>query len=154
MNAKKFKKILTDACVYFTAAELFIIAIAELFRVNDPVAGGGISVFLSLASALTILVACVIMSAMRLIFETDLAGVLQVVLHFFGSLIAYSLVFIVIPGAWRDFGASFARVGIFLLLYFVILIISLIVKSLKQKRRSDDSEYESQFGEFYTGSKK
>ena len=71
-----------------------------------------------------------------------------------GSLIAYSVVFIVIPGVWNNFGAIFVRLGVFAVIYAVIAGIAGIVASVRNNRKADDLEYESQFGEFFTTKKR
>ena len=142
---KEIKKILSDACVYFTASEFVLLAVAA------PENGGTVGRFLSLGAAGMIFAACLMMSALNLVFRLELSGALKVLIHFTGSLIAFSLVFIVIPKAYADFGAIFVRLGIFAVLYAVIAVIVLIVRGIAANRRSDDLEYESQFGEFFSG---
>ena len=155
MNAmKQIKKILSDACVYFTAAEFLILLIATGFSEIDPTSGGGVGKFLSLGSAALIFAACLIMSALNLVFRLDFSTAVKVLIHFIGSLIAYSVVFIVIPGVWNNFGAIFVRLGVFAVIYAVIAGIAGIVASVKKNRKADDLEYESQFGEFFTTKKR
>lgn len=154
MNLKKqIGKIISDACVYFTAAEFAVLLIATGFAELDPAAGGGAAKFLSLGSAALILLACLIMSALNLVFRLDLSGSVRLLLHFIGSLIAFGVVFIIIPGAWNDFAAIFVRLGAFVVVYAVIAAIAVIVKSVKNNRRADELEYESQFGEFFSNRK-
>ena len=69
-------------------------------------------------------------------------------------LIAYSVVFIVIPGVWNNFGAIFVRLGVFAVIYAVIAGIAGIVASVRNNCKADDLEYESQFGEFFTTKKR
>ena len=139
---KEIKKILSDACVYFTASEFVLLAVAAAFGQTSPENGGTVGRFLSLGAAGMIFAACLMM--------LGLSGALKVLIHFTGSLIAFSLVFIVIPKAYADFGAIFVRLGIFAVLYAVIAVIVLIVRGIAANRRSDDLEYESQFGEFFS----
>ena len=154
MNLKKqIGKIISDACVYFTAAEFAVLVIAAGFAELDPASGGGAGKFLSLGSAALILLACLIMSALNLVFRLELSGSIKVMLHFIGSLIAFGVVFIIIPGAWTDFGAIFVRLGVFIVVYAVIAAIAVIVNSVKKNRKADELEYESQFGEFFRGKK-
>lgn len=155
MNIKKqIKKIISDACVYFTAAEFVILLAATGFSEMNPASGGGIAMFLSLGSAALIFLACLIMSALNLVFRLDLSTATKLMIHFIGSLIAFGVVFIIIPGVWNDFGAIFVRLGIFAVIYAVIAGIVGIVASVKNNRKADDLEYESQFGEFFTGKKR
>lgn len=155
MNIKKqIKKIISDACVYFTAAEFVILLVATGFSEMNPESGGGIAMFLSLGSASLIFLACLIMSALNLVFRLDLSAATKVMIHFIGSLIAFGVVFIIIPGVWNDFGAIFVRLGIFAVIYAVIAGIAGIVASVKNNKKADELEYESQFGEFFTGKKR
>ncbi|MBQ8509042.1 MAG: DUF3021 family protein [Clostridia bacterium] len=146
---KKLKKILSDACVYFTAAEFLVLFIATGYSEISPETGGTAGKFLSLQSAALILLACVLMSALNIIFRMDLSTMLKVLFHFIGSMLAYSLVFIVIPGAWTDFGAIFVRLGVFVVLYLVIAFVVLVINSILNNKRTEDLEYESQFSEFF-----
>lgn len=151
MNLKKeLKRIISDTCIYFTAAEFLILLIAAGYSEIDPESGGGAAMFLSLGSAALILLACFLMSALKLIFKLEYSTPIRVMLHFIGALLAYSLVFIIIPGVWNDFGAIFVRLGVFVLLYALIAGIAAIFASIKHNRRADELEYESQFGEFFT----
>ncbi len=151
MNFKKqLKRIISNACIYFTAAEFAILFIATGFAELDPAAGGGTAMFLSLGSTSLILLACFLMSALNLVFKLDFSTPIRVLIHFIGSLISYSLVFIIIPGVWNDFGSIFVRLGVFVVLYAVIAAICAIVASIKNNRKADELEYESQFGEFFT----
>lgn len=152
MNVKKqIKKILSDACVYFTIAEFVLLLIATGFSEIDPEAGGGIAMFLSLGSATLIFSACLIMSLLNLVFRLDLSTALRVMIHFIGSLAAYSVVFIIIPKAYNDFGAIFVRLGVFVVIYAIIAAVAGIVASINNNKKADELEYQSQFGEFFTG---
>ena len=150
-SIKELKKIISDACVYFTVSEFVLLAIAAAFGQTSPENGGAVGRFLSLGAAGMIFAACLMMSALNLVHRLGLSGALRVLIHFTGSLIAFSLVFIIIPRAYTDFGAIFVRLGIFAVLYAVIAVIVMIVRGIAANRRSDDLEYESQFGEFFSG---
>ena len=146
---RRIRKIISDACVYFTVAEFFVLLVATGFSELDPEAGGGVGKFLSLGAAALIFLGCLILSLLNLVFRLDLSSSLRVLIHFIGTSIAYSLVFIVIPGAYNDFGAIFVRLGVFVVIYAIGLLIGIIVTSAKRNRRADTIEYESQFGEFF-----
>ena len=155
MNVKKqLKKILSDACVYFTVAEFVLLLIATGYSEINPSSGGGVAMFLSLGSSALIFLACLIMSALNLVFRLDLSTATKVMIHFIGSLIAYGVVFIIIPGAYNDFGAIFVRLGVFVVVYAVIAGIAGIIASVKNNKKADELEYESQFGEFFTKKKR
>mgnify|MGYP000885552112 CR=1 FL=1 len=94
------------------------------------------------------------MSVLNLTFKLDLSFSLRLLIHFIGSLFAYGIVFIIIPGAWNDFSSIFVRLGVFAVIYFVIAFIAVIVRSVRNNRRAEELEYESQFGEFFGGKNK
>lgn len=145
---KTLKKIISDACVYYTAAEFAVLLIATGFSETSPEAGGGVGMFLSLGASALIFLACLIMSALNLVFRLDLSLALRILIHFIGSLAAYAVVFIIIPGVWNDFTAIFVRLSVFAVLYVIIALIALLVRSIIINRRADELEYESQFSEF------
>lgn len=145
---KTLKKIISDACVYYTAAEFAVLLIATGFSETSPEAGGGVGMFLSLGASALIFLACLIMSALNLVFRLDLSMSLRILIHFIGSLAAYAVVFIIIPGVWNDFAAIFVRLSVFAVLYVIIALIALLVRSVIINRRADELEYESQFSEF------
>lgn len=145
---KTLKKIISDACVYYTAAEFAVLLIAAGFSEMSPEAGGGVGMFLSLGASALIFLACLIMSALNLVFRLDLSLALRILIHFIGSLAAYAVVFIIIPGVWNDFTAIFVRLSVFAVLYVIIALIALLVRSIIINRRADELEYESQFSEF------
>lgn len=150
---KTLKKIISDACVYYTAAEFAVLLIAAGFSEMSPEAGGGVGMFLSLGASALIFLACLIMSALNLVFRLDLSLALRILIHFIGSLAAYAVVFIIIPGVWNDFTAIFVRLSVFAVLYVIIALIALLVRSVIINRRADELEYESQFSEFNTRKK-
>lgn len=150
---KTLKKIISDACVYYTAAEFAVLLIAAGFSEMSPEAGGGVGMFLSLGASALIFLACLIMSALNLVFRLDLSLALRILIHFIGSLAAYAVVFIIIPGVWNDFTAIFVRLSVFAVLYVIIALIALLVRSIIINRRADELEYESQFSEFNTRKK-
>lgn len=154
MNIKKqIYKIISNACIYFTVAEFVILLIATGYSEIDPQSGGSVTMFLSLGSAALIFLAAFIMSAMNLVFKLDFSTPIKIMIHFIGSLVAYSFVFIMIPKAYNDFGAIFVRLGLFIVIYAVFLAIYGIVSSIKANKKADELEYSSQFGEFFTGKK-
>lgn len=146
---KRIWKIISDACVYFTVAEFFVLFVATGFSELDPEAGGGVGKYLSLGAAALLFLGCFLLSLLNLTFKLDLSSSLRVLIHFIGTTVAYSLVFIVIPGVYNDFGAIFVRLGVFVIIYAVGLLIGVIVTSSKRNHRADSIEYESQFGEFF-----
>lgn len=151
---KEIKKIISNACVYFTAAEFFILIIASAYSGSAPEKGGAVGQFLSLGAAALIFAACAMFSVLNLVFRLELSTPVKVFLHFAGSLLAFSLVFVFIPKAYTDFGAMFVRLGIFAIIYAVVAAVVFLVRSARSKKRSDELEYESQFGDFMSERRK
>ena len=140
--------------MYFTAAEFFILIIASAYSASAPEKGGAVGQFLNLRAAALIFASCLIFSALNLIFKLELSVPVKVFLHFAGSLLAFSIIFIFIPNAYSDFGAMFVRLGLFAIVYAVIAVIVFIVRAVQGRNRSDELEYESQFGDFMSERRK
>lgn len=135
------RKTVASACVYFTAAEFIILAVAEMFSLTSPAEGGSVRMFLSLGSTALIFLACLLFSLLNLVWRLDLSLTVRTVLHFTGSLLIWALVFIIIPGVYTDTAQIIARTIVFALLYAVIGAAALIVHVIKRNRASDASEY-------------
>ena len=144
---KTFKQVLYNACLYFTAAEFLLLFIATGYKEMNPTAGGTAGMFLSLGSTALIFLACLIMSGLNLIFRLDYSISVRVLLHFIGSLIAYVIVFVLIPGAF-DVAQIIVRVLVFAVIYLIIAFIALIISSLLKNKTTEKFEYESQFNDF------
>ncbi len=143
---KEFKKIIYNMCLYFTAAEFFILLVSTALSEISPEQGGTVGMFLSLGSSVLLLLACFIMSALNLIWRLEYKAPVKILLHFFGTLVAYSFIFIIIPGAYTRAAQIFARLFVFAVLYLVIAFTVLVVSSIKKIRKSEKTEYEAQFG--------
>ncbi len=149
MNLKKtLKQTLYSACLYFTITEFILLAIATGFKQLSPEDGGAFGLFLSLGSTSLIFLACLIMALLNLIFRTGYSISVRILLHFIGSLAAFSLVFIIIPGAWRDVAQIIIRLIVFAAIYLIIAFVALIVGSIRRNKHTEEFEYESQFGRF------
>ena len=146
---KKTKQILYSACLYFTAAEFLILFIATGFSEISPENGGTAGMFLSLGSSALIFLACLIMSALNFVWKLDYSTPAKVLLHFIGTLIAFTVIFIIIPGAYTDVAQVIARLAILTVIYLIITFIAVIIASIKKNRRTENFEYESQFGNFF-----
>ena len=144
---KTLKQVLYSACLYFTAAEFLLLFIATGYKEMNPEAGGGVGMFLSLGSAALIFLACLIMSGLNLIFRLDYSISVRMLLHFVGSLIAFTIVFILIPGAF-DVAQILVRIIIFAGVYLIIAFIALIIASMLKNKKTEKFEYESQFTDF------
>ena len=142
---KEFKKIIYNMCLYFTAAEFFILLISTALSEISPGQGGTVSMFLSLGSSALLLLACFIISALNLIWKTRCKTPIKILVHFFGTLIAYAFIFIVIPGAYTNAAQIFARLFVFAAIYLVIAFAVLVVSSIRKIRKSEKSEYKPQF---------
>lgn len=145
---KKIKKIISDACVYFTAAIFAVIGIATVFLKLAPEQGSMVDKFLGLGSAALIFLACLIMSALNLVWRLDYSLAVRTLIHFIGAFVSYALIFIVIPGVYTNTAQVAVRSIVFVILYLLIAFVVFLAGSIKRNRRSDDMEYESQFGNF------
>ena len=68
---KRIWKIISDACVYFTVAEFFVLFVATGFSELDPEAGGGVGKYLSLGAAALLFLGCFLLSLLNLTFRLD-----------------------------------------------------------------------------------
>ena len=141
----KIKHIFSSACVFFTLAEFLLLAIVTVIEQTDPSAGGEAVRYLSLSSAALIFVGCLLLASLNQIFSTELSMPVKLCFHFLGTLVAFFLLFVVIPGVLSNPGAVIARLGLFTGAYFVIALIVLIVNSIRKNKKSAELEYESQF---------
>ncbi len=145
MILNKLKQALSNACIYFTAAQFLLLMLASAFSSIDPQSGGTVGMYLKLSSAALIFAACLIMAALNFVFELDYSLSVRLLFHFLGSLAAYTVVFIIIPGAWQDFAAILVRLAVFAGLYLLIALLVLLVDSILKNRRTDSFEYDEQF---------
>ena len=144
---KALRQVLERACLFFTLAEFLLLFIATGYQEINPSAGGTAGMYLSLGSAALIFLACLLMSALQLIFRLDYSLSIRLLLHFIGSMVAFALVFIVIPGVF-EIAQILIRLLIFAALYLVIAFVALIFVNLRKNKRSEELEYESLFGSF------
>ena len=148
MNVFKFlKKTVLNACFYFTSAIFLILIVCATFMGDELYMSVAVPRILS--SAALVFSACLIISALNFIWQLQYSKIAQWLLHFSGSLIAYSFVFILIPGFYNDISQVLVRTGVFTALYLIAAFTVLIVSSIRKTRRTEKLEYESQFGEFY-----
>lgn len=145
---KTIKQIIGSACTYFTAAQFFLLLIATGYSEIAPEDGGTTALYLSLGSAALIFLACLIMAALNLVWRLDYSISLRMLIHFLGSLAAFAVVFIIIPGVYDSIAQILVRSLVFTAIYMIIAFIVLITNSIRNNRRTEDFEYESQFGEF------
>lgn len=151
MNIWKFiKKTVLNACFYFTVAEFAILITATLLQKLSPEDGTTAVMFLNLGSTSLIFLACIILSALNFIWRLDYSGVVKVLIHFFGMLAAYALIFIVIPQAFGDAARVISLIALYTGIYLVVGLIVLVINSIRKNRRSDKLEYEAQFSEFHS----
>ena len=143
---KEFKKIIYNMCLYFTAAEFFVLLISAGFSEISPEQGGTVGMFLSLGSSALLLLACLVMSVLNLIWKTEYKKPIKILFHFLGTLVAYSFIFIVIPRAYTSAPQIFARLFVFAVIYLVIAFVVLVISSIKKIKKSERTEYEAQFG--------
>ena len=140
---KSFKKILYNACLYFTVAIFVILLMADLAEISSTYS------FLSLGSTALVFLACLLMSALNTVWKLDYSPAVRVLIHFTGSFVIYGIVFILIPKVYTNASQLVIRTAVFVMLYLLIAFIAAIVSGIKRNRRSDNMEYESQFGNFF-----
>lgn len=152
MNVWKFiKNTVLNACFYFTVAEFAILIFATLLQLSSSGNGTSTVMFLSLGSTALVFLACLMLSALNFIWRLEYSGPVKVLIHFFGMLAAFALVFIVIPRTWGDAARVIALIAMYTVIYIVIGLIVWVINSIRKKCRSDELEYESQFGDFHSG---
>ena len=141
---KTFKKVIYNACLYFTIAIFFVLVIANAASLATA------TEFLSLSSTALIFLACLAISALNLVWKSDYSTSVRLLIHFTGSLLSYALIYILIPGksVYTNLSQVVIRAAFFVIPYLVIAFIILLVGSIFKNRRSEDMEYESQFGDF------
>ena len=144
---KTLKQVLYSACLYYTIVEFFLLFVATGFKEMNAEAGGGVGLFLSLGSSALIFLACLIMSGLNLIFRLDYSMSVRVLLHFIGSLIAFTIVFILIPGAF-DVAQIMVRMLVFAAVYLIIAFVALFINGMLSNKKTEKFEYESQFTDF------
>lgn len=141
---KAIKKTLYSACVYFTIAEFVILAIATGYNDLAPKDGGTAGMFLSLGSSALIFLACFIIAAFNFVWNLKYSTSIKLIIHFFGTLAAWSVFFIIVPKAY-DAAQLTARIFVFVALYLIVALVVLIVNSLRKARKSEKLEYKDQF---------
>lgn len=137
------KKIIYSACLYFTVAIFLILSIANIARLSS------VNSFLSLSSTALVFFACIVMSALNLIWKLDYSLGVRTLLHFFGSFATYSIIFVLIPKVYTDPSQIMVRSAVFAIVYLFVAFTVMIVWSIRKNRRSENMEYESQFGNLF-----
>jgi len=140
---KSLKKVFGTACVYFTASIFAILIIAEAAKLKAAFS------FLSLSSTALVFLACVLMSLLNFVWKLDYSATVRTLIHFTGSFAVYGIIFILIPKAYKVASQLAVRSIIFAILYLLAAFAVVLVTSIRRNRRSDDMEYESQFGSFF-----
>ena len=146
---KKLKQVILNACFYFTASEFLILITANAFNQLAPSNGGAVGKFLSLGAAALVFLACIAVSALNLVLRSDYSLSVRLVIHFLGCLAVWTLVTVIIPGAYTNMMQIIVRLLLFAVIYLIIAFAVLIVKSIVRNRRSEEKEYESSFGNSY-----
>ncbi len=146
---KKIKQVILNACLYFTASEFLILIIANAFNQLAPSEGGTVGKFLSLGAAALVFFACIAVSALNLVLRSDYSLSVRLVIHFLGCLAVWTLVTVIIPGAYTNTVQVAVRLLLFAVMYLVIAFAVLIINSIVRNRSSEEKEYESKFGNSY-----
>lgn len=143
MNVFKYiKQTVYSACLYFTVTEFLIIILATA---GNILSGNG---FFSLTAAALTFLACFVIAALNIVWKLDRSTPLKLVIHYLGSIVAVMPLLFGI-GIGNDIGRLLVCVLAFTVIYAVIAFVILLVSSICKNRRTEDFEYESQFGDIY-----
>lgn len=139
------KKIIYNACLFFTASEFLILIAATAIMVSDPESGAGVKQVLNLPSAAILLLVSFIMSALNPIFKLDCSQIIKLVLHFIGSAVAFAVLLLVAPEVYGDVARVITLFAVFAVIYFIIAFIVLIIGAIRTNIHADRLEYENKF---------
>jgi len=130
--------VLYPSCLYFTAI-CFVFAIIGT-------AAGALAVMPKLSDMALWFLFSFFMAYINKIFKTSLNSVLKVSIHFFGSLAAFILVFLVLNTAFnKTTGGVVVACVMFVLAYLLVLSVIMLVRSLTKKKKNEKSNYKNQF---------
>lgn len=129
---------LLKTCVYFTVS-IFITTPVAVFTEYKEYAPN--LIFITLLFLFSFFLALI-----NNIFKTKLNDVLKILLHFFGILISFILVFIIFPGKYKDNGFSIIIIIFFVFAYMIILALIIGIKGMINKRKNNKKDYKNQFG--------
>ena len=158
---KKIKQTVYSACLYFTVIEFTVIILGTIINgiyndasangtlVSDSVVSGGgqLSGFLSLGSAAAIFFACLVIASLKLVWALDYSRSVKIIIHYLCSLVALIPVFLIAVGT-SDFARLLTCVLIFTVIYAICVFISTLISNIRRAKRTEELEYESQFGDF------
>lgn len=141
---KFFKWVLThlrDACIYFTVFQFAVTAIFQLTAEN-----GGKGQFLLFTVELAVFAFSLLLAIAADIFKIKKISLfLRILLHFLSCLIAVFLLFSIVSGDMFKVNSLLFIMFGFAVLYIVCAAIAVLIIHIKNKKTSDNSEYESQF---------
>ena len=132
---------LRRACIYFTVFQFAVTAIFQITAQN-----GGRGQFLIFTVELAVFAFSVALAfAEDILRINNLSLYLRILLHFLCCAAAVILLFRIVAGdMFRANSLLFIAAG-FILLYAVAAAVVLIIKRIKDGKKSDESEYTSQF---------
>ena len=141
---KFFKWVLThlrDACIYFTVFQFAVTAVFQLTAEN-----GGKGQFLIFTVELAVFAFSFLLAAAADIFKIKkLSLLLRILLHFLCCLLAVFLLFSIVSGDMFKVNSLLFIMFGFAALYIVCAAVAVIIIHVRNKKISDESEYESQF---------
>ena len=138
MLYKIFRSIVYPACFYFTICTFITSIIATL--------GNEKAMAANLSFVVMLFIFSLFMAAINKIFGTKLNAVLKIVIHFIGTLISFTLVFVVFSGYYKNGQSTFFIIISMVFVYAVVLSIIMFIKSLFNKKKNKKADYKNQFG--------
>ncbi|MBQ1846667.1 MAG: hypothetical protein II135_01555 [Clostridia bacterium] len=132
---------LRDACIYFTVFQFAVTAIFHLTAEN-----GGRGQFLIFGVELAVFAFSFALACAADILKIKKISLpLRILIHFLCCIAAVSLLFRIVAGDLFKVNSLLFIVLGFALIYIVIAAAALLILHVKNKKISDDSEYESMF---------
>lgn len=133
------KKILTEACIYNTAAVLVLYSAGALIS-------GKSGLIPTLQSLYMILLFCVALSAANLLLVSKKIGTaLRVALHYIVVTVIFYTVFIAWGGSAKNASASVIVMLVYTAVYAAAMLVYLAVSRKRRKQESPEESYMPQF---------
>lgn len=139
MNFKTLlKKVLTQACVYFSIVTALYALVVTIVYVDDPV------VLLEASRVLLFFVASILVAIANGIFSVKmLHGAVRLIIHYLLTTFAFASC-LMLPISPEPSTMTVGLVA-FSVLYFIIAAISALLRSRYRSKEDEDKEYSSQF---------
>ncbi len=76
-----------------------------------------------------------------------MSNIMKGFIHFLGSLGIFTLLFVIIPGAYNIPAQIIVRLSTFIIAYLVIAFVLMIINTLRTIKKSDSQDYEKIFND-------